>query len=56
MVIDESKLNALVGEFVQDRGAVTRAATIAVGDQSGLCKALADRSQTPFNLIFEARP
>lgn len=66
MVIDEAKLNAFMGQFVQDLGAVMHAATIVAGDPLGLCEALAgapctalapaDRTQTPFNLIFKARP
>jgi hypothetical protein len=40
MAIDESKLNAFMGNFVHDLGAVMHAATIVVGDQLGLYKAL----------------
>lgn len=42
MAIDEAKLNAFMGNFVHDLGAVMHAATIVVGDQLGLYKALAD--------------
>jgi SAM-dependent methyltransferase len=42
MAIDETKLNAFMGNFVHDLGAVMHAATIVVGDQLGLYKALAD--------------
>ena len=53
-----------MGNFVHDIGAVMHAATIVAGDQLGLYKALAGASasvrrrasETPFNLIFEARP
>lgn len=41
MAIDESRLNAFMGNFVHDLGAVMHAATIVVGDQLGLYKALA---------------
>jgi len=40
MAIDEAKLNAFMGNFVHDLGAVMHAATIVVGDQLGLYKAL----------------
>lgn len=40
MPIDEAKLNAFMGNFVQDLGAVMHAATIVVGDQLGLYRAL----------------
>lgn len=42
MAIDEEKLNAFMGRFVGDIGAVMHAATVAVGDQLGLYKALAE--------------
>lgn len=42
MAIDEAKLNAFMGRFVQDLGAVMHAATVVVGDQLGLYKALAE--------------
>ena len=42
MAIDESKLNAFMGRFVQDLGAVMHAATVVVGDRLGLYKALAE--------------
>lgn len=41
MAINEAKLNAFMGQFVGDLGAVLHAATIVVGDQLGLYKALA---------------
>ena len=40
MAIDEQKLNAFMGRFVTDLGAVMHAATVVVGDQLGLYKAL----------------
>ncbi len=42
MAIDEAKLNAFMGNFVHDLGAVMHAATIVVGDQLGLYQALAE--------------
>ena len=42
MAIDEAKLNAFMGNFVHDLGAVLHAATIVVGDKLGLYKALAE--------------
>jgi len=41
MAIDDAKLQAFIGNFVRDLGAVMHAATIVVGDQLGLYKALA---------------
>ena len=41
MALDEAKLNAFMGRFVGDFGAALHAATIVVGDQLGLYKALA---------------
>jgi 2-polyprenyl-3-methyl-5-hydroxy-6-metoxy-1,4-benzoquinol methylase len=46
MAIDNEKLNAFMGGFVQDLGAVMHAATIVVGDELGLYKALADKPLT----------
>lgn len=50
MAIDESKLNAFMGRFVGDLGAVMHAATVVVGDQLGLYKALAAAPMTPEEL------
>jgi SAM-dependent methyltransferase len=43
MAIDETKLNAFMGSFVNDLGAVMHAATVVVGDQLGLYKKLAEK-------------
>jgi 2-polyprenyl-3-methyl-5-hydroxy-6-metoxy-1,4-benzoquinol methylase len=43
MAVDQSKLDAFMGGFVHDLGAVMHAATVVVGDQLGLYKALAAR-------------
>lgn len=40
--IDEGKLNEFIGRFVGDLGAVAHAATVLIGDQLGLYKAMAD--------------
>jgi 2-polyprenyl-3-methyl-5-hydroxy-6-metoxy-1,4-benzoquinol methylase len=42
MAISEDKLNAFMGRFVGDLGAVMHAATVVVGDQLGLYKKLAE--------------
>lgn len=41
-VIDEEKLNEFIGKFVGDLGAVAHAATVLIGDELGLYKAMAD--------------
>jgi len=46
MAINEAKLNDFMGQFVHDFGAVMHAATIVVGDQLGLYKALAEGPAT----------
>jgi SAM-dependent methyltransferase len=46
MAIDEAKLNEFMGNFVRDMGAVAHAATVAIGDQLGLYKALAEEPMT----------
>jgi len=50
MAIDQSKLDAFMGDFVHDLGAVLHAATIVVGDQLGLYKKLAERPSTAEDL------
>jgi SAM-dependent methyltransferase len=50
MAINEAKLNAFMGGFVGDLGAVMHAATVVVGDQLGLYKALAEGPMTPEQL------
>ncbi len=46
LAVDETRLNAFMGDFVGDLGAVMHAATIVVGDKLGLYKALADSPLT----------
>jgi len=46
MALDPAKLDAFMGRFVGDLGAVMHAATIVVGDQLGLYRKLADGPQT----------
>ncbi len=49
--IDQEKLNALLGQAVQDMGASLHAALIVIGDKLGLYKAMADGKQvTPADL------
>jgi SAM-dependent methyltransferase len=42
--IDETKLQAFMGQFVQDLGAALSVATVMIGDKLGLYKAMADGS------------
>jgi 2-polyprenyl-3-methyl-5-hydroxy-6-metoxy-1,4-benzoquinol methylase len=42
MAINEDRLNAFMGRFVGDMGAVAHAATVVIGDQLGLYKRLAE--------------
>jgi SAM-dependent methyltransferase len=42
--IDETKLQAFMGQFVQDLGAALSVATVRIGDKLGLYKAMADGS------------
>jgi SAM-dependent methyltransferase len=46
MAIDQAKLEAFMGRFVSDLGAVMHAATVVVGDQLGLYKSLAEGPAT----------
>ncbi|MEZ5608400.1 MAG: class I SAM-dependent methyltransferase [Burkholderiaceae bacterium] len=46
MAINEEKLNQFIGQFVNDFGAVMHGATVIVGDQLGLYKALAEAPAT----------
>ena len=50
MALDETKLNEFMGNFVRDMGAVAHAATIVIGDQLGLYKALAEAPMTADDL------
>jgi SAM-dependent methyltransferase len=50
MALDETKLNAFVGDFVRDFGATLHAATVVLGDRLGLYKALSARPMTPEEL------
>ena len=54
MAIQEDKLNAFMGNFVNDIGAVMHAATVVVGDQLGLYKALAKGPATAEELAKRA--
>ncbi|WP_454763509.1 class I SAM-dependent methyltransferase [Cupriavidus campinensis] len=46
MPVDEGKLNAFMDRFVHDIGAVMHAATVVLGDELGLYKALAEKPMT----------
>ncbi|NSX15367.1 methyltransferase domain-containing protein [Cupriavidus taiwanensis] len=46
MSVDEARLNAFMEKFVGDIGAVMHAATVVVGDELGLYKALAEKPMT----------
>ena len=67
--IDETRLEAFVGQAVTDMGAAISGLLLHIGDRLGLYKAMAGAvlreagfsrvrraTQTPFNLILEARP
>ena len=43
MPVDEARLNAFMEKFVHDIGAVMHAATVVLGDELGLYKALAEK-------------
>lgn len=47
MALDEAKLQTFMGQFVHDLGAVMHAATIVVGDELGLYKALTNGPRPP---------
>ncbi|MBP0620283.1 class I SAM-dependent methyltransferase [Cupriavidus consociatus] len=46
MSVDEARLNAFMEKFVHDIGAVMHAATVVVGDELGLYKAMAEKPMT----------
>ncbi len=50
MAINEAKLNEFMGNFVRDLGACAHAATVVIGDQLGLYKALAEQPMTAADL------
>jgi hypothetical protein len=50
MALDQSKLNELLGRFVDDFGAAGFAATVVIGDKLGLYQALAAGPATPAEL------
>ncbi len=55
MSVDEARLNAFMEKFVHDIGAVMHAATVVVGDELGLYKALAEKSMTTEMLAEKTR-
>src|ERR1700737_1242872 len=55
--IDPEKLNALLGQAVQDMGAALHAALIVIGDRLGLYRAMADgKAVTPAELAAQTGP
>ena len=50
MAVDQSRLNELLGRFVNDFGATGFAATVVIGDKLGLYQALAAGPATPAEL------
>lgn len=53
MAINEEKLNAFMGRFVADIGAVLHAPTVVVGDQLGLYKVLAQEGPCDARLLAQ---
>jgi hypothetical protein len=51
--IDETKLQAFMGQFVQDLGAALSVATVRIGDKLGLYKAMADGSPVTPGMLAE---
>jgi SAM-dependent methyltransferase len=51
--IDETKLQAFMGQFVQDLGAALSVATVTIGDKLGLYKAMADGSPVTAAVLAE---
>jgi winged helix-turn-helix protein len=56
MALDEAKLQTCMGQFVNDLGAVMHAATVVVGDQLGLYKALTKAPATAEVLAQKTGP
>jgi 2-polyprenyl-3-methyl-5-hydroxy-6-metoxy-1,4-benzoquinol methylase len=52
VAVDQAKLEAFMGKFVGDLGAVAHAATIVLGDQLGLYKVLAEGPATATERFF----
>jgi SAM-dependent methyltransferase len=55
MSVDTEKLNAFMERFVHDIGAVMHAATVVVGDELGLYKAMAEKPMTAAMLAEKTR-
>ena len=53
--IDMNKLNAFIGQFVNDLGASVHAGMVVIGEKLGLYKALADGPLTAFQLALKTR-
>ncbi|MES2562396.1 MAG: hypothetical protein V4637_06660 [Pseudomonadota bacterium] len=54
MALEDAKLQSFMGQFVNDFGAVMHAATIVVGDELGLYKALSEGALTAEALAEKA--
>jgi hypothetical protein len=55
--IDPDKLNALLGQAVQDMGAALHAALIVIGDRLGLYRTMSDEKPiTPAELAARTEP
>src|SRR3954464_7305621 len=54
-VLDMDKLNAFIGQFVNDLGASVHAGMVVIGERLGLYKALADGPLTAFQLALKTR-
>src|SRR2546421_969109 len=53
--IDMNKLNAFIGQFVNDLGASVHAGMVVIGERLGLYKAVADGPLTAFQLALKTR-
>src|SRR5580698_10642479 len=54
-VLDMDKLNAFVGQFVNDLGAAVHTGMVVIGEKLGLYKALADGPMTPAELAAKTK-
>src|SRR5580658_4574918 len=54
-VLDVDKLNAFVGQFVNDLGAAGHAGMVVIGERLGLYKALAERPMTSAELAAKTK-
>jgi hypothetical protein len=52
-VLDMNKLNAFIGQFVNDLGASVHAGMVVIGEKLGLYRALAEGAMTPAELAVK---